>query len=226
MSEIASTGARPAPLDVAQAYDRWAAHYDDNENATRDLDASVLRRAPLSLEGADVIEVGCGTGKNTVWLAKRARHVLAMDFSPGMLASARKRVTFANTRFVQHDIRDRWPVEEGSADVVIGNLVLEHVEVLDHVFAEAVRAIRPGGQFFLCELHPFKQLGGGQARFTDPVSGEVVLVQAFRHSTSEYVNGGIAAGFILRNIGEWRDAHAAEDAPPRLLSVLFESPVT
>jgi len=39
---------------------------------------------------------------------------------------------------------------------------------------------------------------------------------------SEYVNGGLAAGFTLRALGEHLEASAPPDAPPRLLSVLFE----
>jgi len=39
---------------------------------------------------------------------------------------------------------------------------------------------------------------------------------------SEYVNGGLAAGFALRALGEHVEESAAADAAPRLLSVLFE----
>jgi ubiquinone/menaquinone biosynthesis C-methylase UbiE len=207
---------------VARAYDRWAAQYDSDRNATRDLDADVLRRAPLDLAGRRVLELGCGTGKNSAWLAERAGELVALDFSPGMLEVARARVRTPTARFVQHDIRAPWPAEPGSADVVVGNLVLEHVGDLAPVFAEAARVLVPGGQLFLCELHPYRQLRGGQAHFTDDATRETVPVAAFLHSTSEYVNGAIAAGFVLRQLGEWLEPDAPEGAPPRLLSLLFE----
>jgi ubiquinone/menaquinone biosynthesis C-methylase UbiE len=210
------------PIDVAAAYDRWASQYDDDPNATRDLDAEVLRRAPLHLDGRDVLELGCGTGKNTIWLAESTRQVVAMDFSDGMMAAARRRVRTHNVRFVQHDVRERWPLASGAVDVVVGNLVLEHVQHLAPIYAEAVRVLRPGGQLFLCELHPFRQLRGGQAHFSDQRTGETVHVAAFTHSASEYVNCGIAAGLVLRELGEWLETGAPTDAPPRLLSVLFE----
>ena len=38
------------------------------------------------------MELGCGTGKNTVWLAGRARALVALDFSDGMLTRARERL--------------------------------------------------------------------------------------------------------------------------------------
>ena len=213
------------PTAVAAAYDRWSASYDVDRNATRDLDAEILRRTPLDLDGRDVIELGCGTGKNTVWLAERARTVLALDFSDGMLARARERLAerpgAASVRFVRHDVREPWPATLASVDVVVGNLVLEHVEALASVYSEAARVLRPGGQLLLCELHPERQRRGGQAHFTDAASGDTVHVPAHRHTVSEYVNGGIAAGLTLRHLGEWLEEGAPDDAPPRLLSVLF-----
>ncbi|HET9455479.1 MAG TPA: class I SAM-dependent methyltransferase, partial [Gemmatimonadaceae bacterium] len=77
---------------VQQAYDRWAASYDDDKNATRDLDAMVVRRTHLQLKDKDVLELGCGTGKNTVHLAAESRSVIAMDFSEGMIARAHERI--------------------------------------------------------------------------------------------------------------------------------------
>jgi malonyl-CoA O-methyltransferase len=211
-------------LDVARAYDRWAASYDAQRNTTRDLDAEVVRRAPLAVEGADVLELGCGTGKNTAWLAGRARTLLALDFSAGMLARARQRLADAGMRhvaLVRHDVRDPWPLRDGAVDVVVGNLVLEHVDDLAPVYAEAARVLRPGGRLLLCELHPERQRRGGQAHFTDAATGATVHVPAHRHTVGEYVNGGLAAGLALRHLGEWLEEGAPEDAPPRLLSVLF-----
>ena len=223
MSELESTThPRSAPpANVAAAYDRWSAQYDDNENPTRDLDALVVRQELVQLTNRAVLELGCGTGKNTVWLAEQSKHVTALDFSPGMLAVARRRVEAANVRFVQHDVRETWPLGDGEVDVVIGNLVLEHVADLAPVYREASRVLKPGGQLFLCELHPYKQLLGSQARFTDPNTHETVHVTAFAHSMAEYVNSGLDAGFSLSMLGEWRDAGALADAPPRLVSLLF-----
>jgi ubiquinone/menaquinone biosynthesis C-methylase UbiE len=210
------------PTDVADAYDRWSRQYDDDQNATRDLDALVLRQVPLQLAGARVLEVGCGTGKNSAWLISQARELIALDFSPGMLDVARRRVRSSAARFVEHDVTRRWPVEAESVDIVVGNLVLEHVRDLAPVFGEAARVLRTGGQLFLCELHPYRQLRGGQAHFIDAHTDETVHVAAYRHTVSEYVTEALAAGFALRALGEWLEADADQSAPPRLLSLLLE----
>ena len=207
---------------VASAYDQWAAQYDRDHNATRDLDGVVLRQAALRLRGRDVLEIACGTGKNTEWLAHEALNVTAMDFSEGMLAGARARVRAPGLRFVVHDIRDAWPIAAKSVDVVTCNLVLEHVRALPPIFHEAVRVLRACGQLYISELHPFRQLLGGQAHFTHESSGDVTLVPAFKHSVSEFVNAGLAAGLQLRALGEITEEGAPIDEPPRLLTLLFE----
>ncbi len=209
------------PAEVVRAYDDWAASYDADHNATRDLDAAVVRGAQLHIAGADVLELGCGTGKNTAWLAAHARSVLALDFSAGMLARAREQVTATSVRFVQHDLRSSWPAPDESADLVLGNLVLEHIQHLTPIYAEALRVLRPGGRLWLCELHPERQRRGSQAQFTDKATGAIIRVPAFRHTASEYVNGGIDAGLALLSLREWLEEGAAREAPPRLLSVLF-----
>lgn len=211
-----------AVSEVAEAYDRWSRRYDDDHNATRDLDARVVRQSLLHVAGARVLELGCGTGKNSEWLAAQARELVALDFSPGMLDVARRRVRSERVRFVEHDITRPWPIEEASIDVVVGNLVLEHVRDLAPIYDEAARVLRPGGELFLCELHPYRQLRGAQAHFEDADTNETVPVTAYQHSVSEYVNGGLHAGFTLRVLGEHVEESAPPDAAPRLLSVSFE----
>jgi ubiquinone/menaquinone biosynthesis C-methylase UbiE len=207
------------PEGVSTAYDRWAATYDSDANRTRDLDALVVRRAAPDVTARDVLELAPGTGKNTVWLAERARSVIGLDASPGMLAVARRRVTAGHVCFLEHDIQTAWPVGDESIDVVIGNLVLEHVERVGHVFAKAARVLRRGGVVFICELHPIRQFLGARAHFVD---GErrVVEVPVVRHTVSEFVNAGLDAGLTLDRLDEWSD-DGAPDSPPRLLSLSF-----
>ncbi len=207
---------------VAQAYDRWAETYDSQDNRTRDLDAVVLRTHGPGIRGRAVLELGCGTGKNTEWLAANCRTVTALDLSEGMLTAARARVSASHVSFVQHDLLTPWPVADGTMDLVVGNLVLEHIRDLSPVFRECARVLRRGGKLYLSELHPARQLRGAQAHFTDVSSGDVVHVPAFTHTISEYVNTAISAGFTLRKMGEWlEDEPPPQHVPPRLLTLQF-----
>jgi ubiquinone/menaquinone biosynthesis C-methylase UbiE len=208
--------------EIAEAYDQWAETYDTVQNRTRDLAAEVLRKVDLNFVGRKVIEVGCGTGRNTEWLARPesgAAEIVGLDFSAAMLTRARDRVRDPRVRFIQHDIRASWPLRDDSADLVIVTLVLEHVEDLQPVFAEAARTLSAGGDLFICELHPMRQLLGGQAQFTSTQTGERTLVPAFLHNVSDYVNAGSASGFEVVNLGEWHDVNACLSEAPRLLSL-------
>jgi len=207
--------------DVAAAYDQWAETYDVVQNQTRDLAGEALRRTDIRIAGRKVVEVGCGTGRNTGWLADQAAELLALDFSAEMLARARGRVNAANVRFAQHDAREPWPVESNSVDLVVMMLILEHVENLKPVFAEASRVLAAGGEFFLCELHPMRQLTGGQAQFSNSRTGERQLVTAFIHDVSDYVNTALSVGFELQRLDEWRDDGVLPTEMPRLLSLLL-----
>lgn len=205
--------------EIATAYDRWSQTYEAVENATRDLAAGVLRQYPLNLQDREILEIGCGTGLNTGYLAEGAKELIAFDLSAGMLEQARRKVTARNVRFVQGDIQLEWPFAESSADLVVCMLVLEHIAKIDHVFKEAARVLRLGGEFFVCEFHPFRQLQGRQARFTDESSSDLVFVRAFLHEISEYVNTSIQHGFQLIRLDEWRDDEADQSKLPRLVSL-------
>jgi malonyl-CoA O-methyltransferase len=212
--------------EVAAAYDQWADTYDNDHNRTRDLAGKILRDAGLAVAGRSIVEIGCGTGRNTEWLARPdagAADIVALDFSAEMLERARVRVTDGLVTFIQHDVQSRWPLANDSADVVIAMLILEHVEHLELIFAEAARVLRTAGELFVCELHPERQLLGAQAQFTSTKTGERMRVTAYLHRTEDYSNAGLLAGFELVKLWEWRD----EDAPhntPRLLSLHYRLP--
>lgn len=205
--------------DVEDAYDRWASNYDRDANATRDLDAKVLRESGLDLAGRAVLEIGAGTGKNTEWIAAHAASVTALDLSDAMLTHARARVRGTDVQFIRCDLREPWPVANESVDVAIGNLVLEHIDDVGHVFAEVARVLRPSGVAYFAELHPERQQRGSQAQFTDEASGTRVFVPAFIHSRDEFAHAAQLGGLDVVAWGEHLEAQASPDAPPRLLTM-------
>jgi ubiquinone/menaquinone biosynthesis C-methylase UbiE/predicted ester cyclase len=194
---------------VRDAYDRWAPTYDSDDNRTRDLDGRLLRALDWPWSDLDVVEIGCGTGKNTEWLAPRSRSVVGLDVSLAMLDRARKRAPAA--RFVRADLLEPWPLDTASADAVRFDLVLEHVATADlpRVFAEARRVLRPGGRLRVCELHPDRQAGGSRAHFH--ADGQRIDVPAHAHVVEDYASGGFGVAAI---------EHAADgDERPRLVVV-------
>jgi malonyl-CoA O-methyltransferase len=167
------------------------------------------------------MELGCGTGKNTAFLTEISRRVLAIDFSPGMLRQAKAKIRSNQVFFVVADLTKPWPCRNESFELIVCNLVLEHVEDLDAVFSEVSRVLKAGGQFFLSELHPFRQYQGKKANFR--AEGEAIEIQAFVHHLSDFTESARANGLSLRTIKEWWHEED-QNKFPRLVSFMFDKP--
>jgi ubiquinone/menaquinone biosynthesis C-methylase UbiE len=206
-------------MSIQKAYDDWSETYDTDENLTRDLDQKVTIEALANLHFNSILEIGCGTGKNTSFLAQIGESVHAMDFSHGMLEKAKEKVQAENVRFSTMDITQTWNFENQEFDLIVCNLVLEHIEDLSVVFSEAVRVLKDKGRFLINELHPFKQYEGKKARFYR--DEETIEVQAFVHHISDFLDAGTKDGLTLVRLNEyWNEKD--QNKPPRLISFLFE----
>jgi len=205
-------------MNVRDSYTNWSATYDTDPNPTRDLDQTATFESIGHIRCANILELGCGTGKNTALLAQIGGHIQALDFSEGMLAQARAKISAANVTFTVADLTTRWPCDDQSFNLIVGNLVLEHIADLDTIFAEAQRCLMPGGQIFLCELHPARQYQGLQAHFTRD-DGQVII-PAFIHHISAYLGSAASHGFALQQLREWW--HTSDrNRPPLLASFLW-----
>ena len=207
-------------LTTGNSYNAWAASYDSMDIKTRDLEGEVLRNTFLNPHYGNILELGCGTGKNTAWLSEKADFVTAIDFSSNMMAIAREKVLAENVTFTEADITVDWPVKPGWANLITCSLVLEHVEDLEVIFAEAARALKRNGKFYICELHPGKQYGGSRARFETEAGEETP--PAHVHHLSDYLDAAKANNFELLEINEHFDEDDRKKIP-RLLSLVFES---
>ena len=205
--------------EVQQAYNSWAQQYDSNENKTRDLEARSLRETLAPLSFTHCLEIGCGTGKNTVWLLTKAATVTAVDLSEEMLAKAKEKITSPNVTFVQTDITKPWLFATQQYDLVGFSLVLEHIEELQPVFTKVAAVLKPGGYLYISELHPFKQYNGSKARFETAEGTQVVT--CYNHHITDFTNAGKANGLDLVSITEYFD-DGDRNTIPRLLTLLFK----
>lgn len=205
-------------MNVQDAYNGWSASYDRDENLTRDLDESVTRIMLGQHRFDSILETGCGTGKNTAFLAQLGAQVCAMDFSQGMLGRAREKLSTRNVGFLRGNLTMPWPWRSGAFDLISCNLVLEHIRDIPFVFSEAARVLSAQGMFFISELHPFKQYQGKKAVYTR-TEGQVEI-PAYTHHISDFIQAGSENGMHLLEFREWW--HEEDDGkPPRLASFLF-----
>lgn len=205
-------------METREAYKQWASTYDSDRNRTRDLDEHVTQKLLGDLRFKSILEIGCGTGKNTSLFAQIGEQVQAFDFSEEMIAQARRKSSAANVEFTVTNITHRWPVDDASIDLISCNLVLEHIADLTHVFTEAARVLANGGKFFVSELHPFRQYQGTVANFAR--DNHTIHITAFVHHISDFLSAANAKGFALEQLNEWW--HEEDNGkPPRLVTFMF-----
>ena len=198
------------------AYNNWAKTYDTDSNKTRDLEARAIRTVLDDIRLDHIIEIGCGTGKNTHWLAGKCRRLTAVDFSNEMLELAKEKVTEPNVHFQQADITVPWNIDK--ADLITCSLVMEHIENLSVVFEQAATHLQKDGLFYICELHPYKQLQGSRARFEQ--DGNLLHLDYFIHHISDFFEIARQNKLTCENLQEWFDTEDRSQAP-RLVSYLF-----
>jgi SAM-dependent methyltransferase len=105
-------------------------------------------------EASSVLDLGCGAGLDSLLLARRAASVLGVDFSPEMLARARRAAAAAgaaNVTLRQGDA-EAIPAPDGSIDVAVVNGVFNLNPARAEIFRELARVVRPGGSVYAAEL--------------------------------------------------------------------------
>jgi SAM-dependent methyltransferase len=113
------------------------------------VEEGVLAELRPSLEGARVLELGCGAGAITRQLLQSTDRVVGVDVSPAMVEYCRR--TFPAGEFRVADLRDLTPFAAGSFDVVVAGDNL--VDVLTHderprVLKDIRRLLADGGLFY------------------------------------------------------------------------------
>ena len=117
-------------MSVEQHYNQWSFTYDEMENKTRDLEKRAGQKMLGTLPVGNVLELGCGTGKNTEWLSEIANSIIAVDLSKGMLEKAREKRTNDKVVYQQADITNPWNFVAEKVNLITCSLILEHIEEL------------------------------------------------------------------------------------------------
>ncbi len=205
-------------MNVKEAYNYWSQQYDTNENKTRDLEAISLRKTLADFSFNSALELGCGTGKNTEWLATKTQQLTSVDFSEEMLAKAKDKIRSQRVTFHQADLTEEWTFATQNYDLVTFSLVLEHIEDLELIFKKVAQVLTDGGYLYVSELHPFKQYSGSKARYETDEG--VQIVPCFTHHISEFTEAAHKQGFEIVSLNEYFDDQDRTSVP-RILTLLF-----
>ena len=197
----------PCALSTQEGYDRWSEIYDEEANPLVMIEEPEVERALGAVAGLRILDVGCGTGRHAVRLARAGAEVTGIDFSSGMLDKARGKPGAHAVRFVHQDASGALPFDPRSFDRVISCLVVDHVRDLTAFFGELHRVCRDDGSILVSVMHPAMMLKGVQARFKDPRTGQEVRPESVANHLSDYVMGALGAGLRIVELSE----HAVDE---------------
>jgi ubiquinone/menaquinone biosynthesis C-methylase UbiE len=128
----------------------------DETNVARYMDPGLDTAFPLEyayallgdVRGRVVVDFGCGSGENSLLLARRGARIVGVDISESLIALARRRLQLngadGRASFVAGSAYDL-PLQDGSADVVFGIAILHHLD-LAAASREVFRVLKPGGR--------------------------------------------------------------------------------
>jgi SAM-dependent methyltransferase len=128
-------------------------------------------------DGETVVDVGCGAGMDLLLAARRVGRrgrAIGVDMTQAMreraLASARS-LDLDRTVEVRAGDAESLPVEDGTADVVISNGVLNLTTDKERAFSEIARVLRPGGRLLLADIVVESELSEAVRRDIDLWTG-------------------------------------------------------
>ncbi|KAF1830084.1 S-adenosyl-L-methionine-dependent methyltransferase [Decorospora gaudefroyi] len=226
----APTPVQHIPTQVA--YDQWASVYDNDGNmlqATDDIELGTrlpefLSRISSTSPHVSVLDLGCGTGRNTArllsydWPRDQRVSITGLDFSTRMLqVAATKLSSLAKEKKSRVELRldscDCFPPTSSPAasplpalspplqpvHAVISTLVLEHVPII-HFFCTLHALLIPGGLALVTNMHA--DMGRvSQAGFVND-QGVKVRGQSYVYTVEETLDAARAAGFDVLGVCE------------------------
>ncbi len=167
-----TTGARPDPEAVRRLYEsRFADRYDTNADRWERLACRLAyntfhqRLTTLPKRPLNVLDIGCGTGRNLERLAAAGVEVdryIGIDNSERMLGVAMRRHPYSRARFVVGDAADalRSARSVGPPDLILLTWVLSHQADPAALLDASIAALAPDGRILVLALTETDRLLG------------------------------------------------------------------
>ncbi len=190
-------------------FDEVAAHYDRTNTLLSVGNASLWRVATTKAvnpqSGERILDIAAGTGTSSAALAHNGAHVVAADFSAGMIEVGRARHAHnEHIDFVQADAT-ALPFQDNEFDAVTISFGLRNVVEPKKALAEFYRVTKPGGRVVICEFStpPLTLVRQSYFAYLNHVMPRVVRLASSNAEAYDYLGESIAAWPTQRVLSGW-----------------------
>ncbi|EUC29205.1 hypothetical protein COCCADRAFT_40390 [Bipolaris zeicola 26-R-13] len=220
-------------IPTQDAYNQWASQYDSDGNMLQAIDdielaaflPTFLSQIPnpnpsissssSSESPLHILDLGCGTGRNTLKLLRHFTQtpapsqsrtkIIGIDFSPAMLTIAHSKLSpYPPETWDLHccDIFSSPPssLPIPAVHAVLSTLVLEHIP-LSNFFSTLSSLLLPSGVALITNMHHEMGRLGGQAGFVSQ-QGVKVRGRSFLHKVDEVLEKAAESGFEVLGVRE------------------------
>jgi ubiquinone/menaquinone biosynthesis C-methylase UbiE len=137
-----------------QSFERRSSTYEDSFLFNYFFDwiqRIALAAVPFELEPANILDIGCGTGRLLRKAARRwpAARLTGVDPAEGMLKAARRLTPRAQ---FQLSLAETLPLPDRSFDLVLSTMSFHHWQNQAQGVRQASRVLHPGGAFVLLDI--------------------------------------------------------------------------
>ena len=156
-------------------FDNLAKNWDNEELSSEEMTTRLSQNSTLLdlKSGDNLLEVGCGTGKTTCWLAPKIAPgtVTAIDFSPAMIAKAQKKKIDAE--FLCLDICSN-NIGQKSFDVILCFHCFPHFRNQAVALQNLARSLKPSGRLIVMHLAGSEHINNFHVNLDGPVNNDIL----------------------------------------------------
>lgn len=202
-------------LSVKALYQKWAECYDTSFNPLIEAEGKLMAGLVGEVAGKKVLDLGCGTGRHAILLAKAGASVIGVDFSEEMLALARAKARGLNATFINSELHDV-PLDE-KFDLVLCSLVLSHNPDLNLPMREMSRLTQEDGRIIITDLRTDYWL---RKKKTIRKLG-AFATDGFKHTIADYRSACVSTGLQLDKVHKIHFDDAIISRLPRFFYLKF-----
>lgn len=198
-------------------FDKVSARYDRTNTVLSVGNDMIWRaattRAVAPRRGERILDLAAGTGTSSAAFARSGAHVVAADFSDGMLDVGRRRHAGNPDIEFLHADAQQLPFADAEFDAVTMSFGLRNVEDPKLALAELFRVAKPGGRIVICEFStpPNGLLRRGYSLYLKRILPVVSRVTSSDAPAYDYLGDSILDWPDQRTLSGWiRDAGFAD----------------